>query len=656
MKRRVYAPSFASVLLAAVTFAILAFFVMPTSSYAREYSIDQVDIDATVSSDGALRVVETRTFNFDGSFNGVYWDIPTGHNSTNGKDVSVSVLEAGEGDVSEISDFVESDSGSNGSYEVSDYGNVLRLKIYSRHEDEKAKFTIAYEARGITTRWDDVSELYWKFVSDGWDVESRNVTCTLHLPVPASESVTPGDNVRAWGHGPLDATVAFDGNDVVFAVPGVGTDEFAEMRIAFPTTWLADCETTPGNALSSILDEEQQWADEANAKRQRARLGMGIAYGVLVLLGIGTVLATFFIRRSYKERTRPQFQDDYFRDVPTSDHPAVLGALYNGGEVEGKDLTATLMRLTDAGEIKLDKVKLRKQGFLGEKVSEDYRITRLASVAPSSSFAENPKAEKIDDRTLKFLFRDVADSDNAPGSELYFRQFEKAAKEDAEGYDRAWNKWAGTVSAQYEDRFGGNGKGGSGKGLLIALGVLDCVAAVVALLVLLIVLEAPLLPAIGLPVALAIVAAIAFVFAAGMKDLNAEGIEVKARLEALRRWLKEFTRLGEAVPEDVVLWNRLLVMAVVLGVAEEVIEQLKVAMPQILDDPTFMPCYGWYGYGYGPGHHRPFDAFEKSLDSAHHVSAAALAASSDSSGGGGGGGFSGGGGGGFGGGGGGGAF
>ena len=136
------------------------------------------------------------------------------------------------------------------------------------------------------------------------------------------------------------------------------------------------------------------------------------------------------------------------------------------------------------------------------------------------------------------------------------------------------------------------------------------------------------------------------------KDISAEAIETKAKVLALKRWLQEFTRLDEAVPSDVILWNRLLVMAVALGVADKVIEQLKVAMPELIDDPDFMPVYSWYYIGHS-GMGSPADVFGGAI---HDASVAAIANSIDASGGGGGGGFSSGGGGGFGGGGGGGAF
>lgn len=626
--------------------------IAPTRALAddRSYEITKVDIDATLDGDGTLHVVETRTFDFDGSFHGVYWDIPTGYNSDNCQDVKVTVTSAGEGTSGALVPFSQSSAGDSNTFTVSDQGNVTQLKIYSAHENEKASFTIAYDATGIASRWSDAGELYWKFVSDGWDVKSQNVTCTLHLPVPAGESVSAGDNVRAWGHGPLDGSVSFSGNDVVFTAPGVGTSEYAEMRVTFPEAWVAQMTQSSTARLDSILSDEQQWADEANARRARAHVlvyGTGAAALAAVVATIALMIAK---KRRYNRDNEPDFRDKYFRDVPTADHPAVLGALYNGGSVEGKELTATLMHLTDSGLIKLEKVTTKKRGVFGDKVREDYRITKLAGVSGAQGSAEAKASRSVDSRTMSLLFKTISDD----GQKLYFSRIESFAKEEPELYHDAYERWEKEVEGKYLERFEEGDGEGNGRGWLVLAGVVDCLLAV-AVLIAYIALDASLLLAIGLPALLVIVGVAAFAVAVSMKRMNREGIEVAAKLRALRRWLSEFTHLSEAVPDDVVLWNRLLVMAVVLGVADEVIDQLRATMPQVIGDPAFMPTYGWYYYGWHEGR-SPADVFAKSLDSAHHVSQAALASSSDSSGGGGGGGFSGGGGGGFGGGGGGGAF
>ena len=136
----------AAVLLAALALVVCVLAV-PEVALARSYEISSVDIDATVEPDGTLLVTETRTFDFDGSFNGVYWDIPTGYNRSNGKNVEVSVLSAGEGTPGSLEPFTQDGSGGNGSYEVENRGSsVKRVTLYSAQSDDRVSFTISYEA------------------------------------------------------------------------------------------------------------------------------------------------------------------------------------------------------------------------------------------------------------------------------------------------------------------------------------------------------------------------------------------------------------------------------------------------------------------------------------------------------------------------------
>lgn len=634
---------------------IVALAAAPATVFARDYSISRVDIDATVTENGVLRVEESRTFDFDGSFNGVYWKIPTGHNSNNGKEVELTVDSVGEGSGSGLSAFTQAESGDRGTYELSEYSSYTQVKLYSPHEDESATFTIVYELTNVATRWEDTGELYWKFVSDGWDVESRNVTCTLHLPVAAGEAVSAGDSVRAWGHGPLDAEVSFSRDDVVFSVPGVGTDEYAEMRVAFPAGWISSCEQTSGSKLDAILSEERAWADEANAKRERARAARNVGTFGSIGLAVVTIVAVVAAWMREDRENAAAFQDTYFRDVPTSDHPAVLGALYNGGGVEAKDLTATLMRLTDNGVIKLERATVRRKTSIGESTKNDYLVTKLKDISRQEG-REKDRARSVDASACDLLFNRVAKKGNKPGSQVFLSAFKRKAEKEPSAYEDAWSSWTGNVEEGYKERFVDGAPLQRRKHGIVAVGVVDIVAAVVSFFYFFIFMEDDLFHIFFPSTLLLIVGIAGLVIGLGLKPLNREGIETKAKLEALRRWLKEFTKLDEAVPDDVLLWNRLLVMAVVLGVSKEVIKQLEVALPQVLDDPCFMPSYGWCYYGDRYGGRAPSDVFTKGFASAHHVSEAALAASSSSSGDGGGGGFSGGGGGGFGGGGGGGAF
>ena len=637
-------------------------------AFARSYEITSVDIDATVADDGTISVVEVREFEFDGQFNGVYWEIPEGHYE--GREVEVTILYGGVLEGGQVVQYEQSDSEDNQTYQVRDYSSMKELKIFSRAEDETVRFVMAYEVTGITSRWSDTGELYWKYVSDGWDEESQNVTMTLHLPVPEGVTVVPEDNVRAWGHGPLDGEVRFSGNDIVYFSPGVGGEEFAEARVAFPAEWLPNEEQSSTARLQITLDEEQEWADEANRQRERARAIMtgGTGIGIAAIVGSIGVAVMYNLRMRKLQRT--EFQDEYFRDVPTADHPAVLGTLYNSGTVNSDAFTATLMRLSDNGLVRLDRAKLVQKKFLGgEKVEDDYLLTKTDFVrrgAGGRSMIERD-ADAIDDEAMDFLFRTCArrahdmsrslggDIDLGGEPPLYFSMIEKVAKKHPAAYSNAYDSWSGQVSAAYEKRFKSEGSAIS-MGLPVAVFIIDVIVAI-AFMFFALGTGMNLLAGVLIFIGLVASAIVLIISAFAWESLNTEGLETKAKLKALRKWLQDFTRLEEAIPEDVVLWNRLLVMAAALGVAEDVVKQLEVVAQQILRDPYMQSVYSWYYYdGYSRRWVSPAQSINNSVTTAHSITTAELAESSSSSGGGGGGGFSSGGGGGFGGGGGGGAF
>ncbi len=74
---------------------------------------------------------------------------------------------------------------------------------------------------------------------------------------------------------------------------------------------------------------------------------------------------------------------------------------------------------------------------------------------------------------------------------------------------------------------------------------------------------------------------------------------------ALERWLEDFTNLDDAVPGDLILWNKMLVLAVAFGVSDEVLRQLADAVPvdRRVDENGmyYYPSYWWY-YSHGSLH------------------------------------------------------
>src|SRR5690606_32416840 len=108
-----------------------------------------------------------------------------------------------------------------------------------------------------------------------------------------------------------------------------------------------------------------------------------------------------------------------------------------------------------------------------------------------------------------------------------------------------------------------------------------------------------------------------------------------ARWEAFRHYLEDFSRLEDAPPISLALWDRFLVYGITLGVAEQVLAAARIKAPVELQEHSRIYWYGGYCYT-GGSTENAFAGLNASLAGAFTPPASA---------GGGGGGFSGGGGG-----------
>ena len=588
----------------------------PGAALARSYEVDGVVIDATVGTDGTLDVVEERSYAFAGSFDGIYWDVPRA--SFEGRAIDADILSVGAIDDGVLREFSQVKAGGTaeaapGTYELSNEADCYRLKLNWPAKDRTVTFHVAYRMPDLASRWADTSELYWQYVpaDESSEAEWRNVTTTVHLPVPAGERVIPGENVRAWGHGPLDGEVSFAGEDVVFSSPGVGSAEFLEARIAFPAAWLADTPSLDRLHLDAILAEEDAWAQEANAQRLRTRM---IDYGIpgcMLLVAVATFLLAFAHAKGFhpfKKEPTASFADQYFRDVPSDDHPAVLGMLYHDGELTGAEFSATLMRLADEGRVSLDAVWCMRKNRCGElKRVRDWRLMDRPSEgdARASTLDDVRAGSSIDGGAHAFLFETIAVQQGqeygyvGPAGEAYVlaSSFERVAKEHPHQYNEGIRTWSDAVRSAYGSREFESRKKAFGEGIYPGiLGIFDFAAATVLGLV------GSLLQ---VPTGLLAVTVI-LLFAAGIYCVmnndersettvaySQEALELRAKLVALKRWFEDFTRLEEAIPTDVVLWNRLLVMATVLGVSKQVVAALRARVPALFSDPNFVATT-WY--------------------------------------------------------------
>ncbi|MBO4364991.1 MAG: DUF2207 domain-containing protein, partial [Eggerthellaceae bacterium] len=596
--------------LAALQFALALCCALPTQAFAkshREYDIRQVDISAWVLEDGTLDVWEERRFDFDGTFHGVYWDIS--EDAAEFGDCQVEVVSAGwNHDTFEpfsednVQFFAQDYSNADGTYTVENVNKngtpCVRVTLYQSQRDAAATYFVNYRVTGDVAAWADCGELYWKFVSDGWDERSQNVSCYIALPVPEGQMPQAGQDVRVWQHHrPLTGNVTFEGNVITCTVPSVSTRDFAEVRATFPVEWLTQMTPRSEAHLQTVLDEEATWANEANARRdaESARnTGFTLA-GLLLALASCLFGVIHYIR--YRKSHKAQFTGDYFRDVPSDDHPAVLDFIWDGGAGGSRAMSATLMHLEQLGAIRLYPVDEQVADPRGNVHSrKDYAMICVPQIQ-----LQNP----IDVATMEFLFGFVAPhylstkrAEPRQAGEVRFNDINAVAFAFSSSYESELKKWKSVVEEQVKQRDIKKDTAKDRSGLPVLLGLLELALAIVVV-VLFAFFDSAKLSFLSASAAL-LVSGIAMLIFAGMeRSLSREAIEIRAKLNGLKKWLEDFTALNEAVPQAVTVWNKLMIMAVVLGVAEKALENLRVAAPQVVNDVRFhntaMWCHGTAG-------------------------------------------------------------
>lgn len=636
----------------AVMVALGALTSSPEKAYAKSYSMPEVDMTANIQPDGNLDVVEARTFDFDGAFTCVWWNLnnlPYGASlDVHGVSLTQNGVTTKLNPVAFNLEWREDGGPGTTSYSV----DIAQKTVYlfGDFDDEAVTATIDYTIVDGVQRYADQGELYWQFVGAPWAEDSDNVTLTVNLPVPAGDgaagaadtnsAVVAGETVRAWGHGPLDANVTIDeaNNSVVYTVPSVKSGQFAEARILFPASWLSAVKGTDVNAhpneqrLEQALTDEQRWADQANA----SRMGQLITLGVSLLIGVLALIWGFWTFRKYGKELKPTFTDKYWRDEPVPGvHPAVIGRLIRFDAESSDDFVTTIMRLVDLGAIHLNLGSYDVAGFRGPKQVTDYYLTRIRD-------AEYKLSSSIDRKAMEILFDKVG----AGREQIWLSEIKTYAETNPEAFQVALAEWQGLVEShtmnQHFFETYSKTKRFQMMGVAAVLFFVGVFAGVMTDSILSVIVSVA-------------VAIILFIVSFFMERRTQKGADDYAKSMALKRWLEDFTALDERPPQDIKVWGMFMVYAHLFGIADKVLKELRDTMPQLFDDQAQAAYYGysyvpWWvvyssswnnGVGFG-------SAISNSMTDSIQAVQSALAGDS-SSGFGGGGGFSMGGGGGFGG-------
>jgi uncharacterized membrane protein len=608
----------------------------------KSFEIEDIEVHALLRRDGVLLVREQVTYDFDGTFN-----------------VGVRTFDSGTWQIANIQAY----EGEEALGTVTDSPTLFEWDI-SPAEGEHT-YELRYEVHNAVLAWPDVVELNWQWV--GEDVDHGTGHHEVDLRLRAPEDADAGD-LRAWAHGPLNGTIDVGVDRIRTQVDDLPPYTFLETRSIAPREWF-DADLPPArvgqddlsagldecglytNALRSdqaengtltdeqitrlirdypacqgasgqvetepqadrIIAEETALAEQANADRaeyereqqekedRKRALQVGTPFAVAIALALA-----FAIWRVWGKEPELPAEIDYWREVP-DDPPAVAQAIMAWGYVDTDAFSATVVDLAQRGYLTI------------EEKEKDHAFTRTA---------KEPEDLKEHERmVLTKLFENGNET-----SQKQLTNWAKAHRTDA----ASWlNSFKGAVSKSY------NARGYQLKGRFLPWFLYLLVVAGLALYgVVTFANEAYVAGGATIGVAVLILCYIGL-----LKKRTPKGAQRHAEWAGLKRFLKDFSQLEDAPSGHMALYERYLVAAVALDVADELVEALRVRIPEVANDPTFATWYVGSRVG-GVSGFSSLGEFSSGLSSATASSFRPPPSSSSSSGGGFSGGFSGGGGGG----------
>ena len=340
--------------------------LLPIVVKAKSYSIEQMDIDATIQPNGDLKVEQSITYDFDGSYNGIYltipyeiYDVEKNEVIKNGK-INDDIYTGTGVEISTINDnknntYTITNKANNGDrkvYTIEDDNNIITLRIYSPSTNEKKTFNINYTIKDLCVLHNDVGELYYNFIGGEWDCDINNLNINVSIPDNTN-------TINIWGHGPIEGTSTIRSKRLAeFTVPNVKRGQYVAVRVMFDREVIRNSTKVSNiDARDIILQNE---LDIFSNKDIRDKFTTGVIIISIILIIYWIILLMVFERE--KKYHIGDFDENELFDKY---NPMVAGCIAGSRDILSRDIIAVILNLIEKKNIKL---KIKSNPDNGEYV------------------------------------------------------------------------------------------------------------------------------------------------------------------------------------------------------------------------------------------------------------------------------------------------
>lgn len=557
--------------------------------YSNVYAtkIKDYKIDAKIMNNGNMHVEEYLKYYFDEDVNGVYRDILYKYAFGSQKDTmkatssryqasDVSNIKVYTSDTS-FNDLIESYEmleemamkGNSGVYTLTekiDNGYRKYLKVYMPAKSMSYKYVkYEYDIEDVAVKYNDAGEIYWNFVGGDWknEIENLNINITFE-----NSSITP-ENIQVFPHSYVrDVSYTIDNDKIQVNATDISTKTAVDARIVFPVDSLEFATKT----RNEDYDYDALLSIEKTMENDKTRYLVSETISkVLFVVGILGLIAIIketnkIVNKGKKKEKDIEIYTDTLDKYSLGKYATILNRF--GGYSSNNTLLATILDLSDRKYIIMEpQKKLKKERFSNIEYNYNMKL---------NSDKDYSELNEYEIMVINYLFNGrVGNITNITNFKLQSIELNERLKELSKStvrvmeYNKTCQKLTEEQSEEMYDKVPRKPKLYSCL-FMFLLGVIYIAN-------LFIVSPAANVSEISLMLGVILLFILIFSlpFILSARSLKEEYAEEYNKLMGLKKYLKEYSKLKDRYPIELVLWNKYLTFAALFGIADKVSKEFK---------------------------------------------------------------------------------
>ena len=441
--------------------------------------------------------------------------------------------------------------------------------IYAGRMSGDVTFIYEYTIEGAVTKYSDISELNWRLFTYA---EGKVKNAEINVTFP--ENSLDISNVYAWGHGLTDGTISIvSNNQVEMKMSNIKDGDFPEFRILmenqlFPNIREKNIVINDAMNKSVILDYEMGLADEYNQRVTVANIVFYSSFGIaIIMIGIG--LLVYF---KYDKEYTAKFDGDYCRELPSEDTPATLSYLYYMEKIVDETITSTLLDLIRRKYIILEDSESRMA------LSPDFKLIRNVEKNGSD-------VKQYESHFMNYIFNEIGNGETVTTKKI--ESYGSLSESKAISFQRFLKTFVKLAKKEARSKKYFESGLQNNKKFVLSFNLIPILFIITAFILYTIYYINVLIPVL---IAVVVMALYSF-YVSRIKKRSVKGNELFAKWKAFKNFLTSFGNMEDYPIPGIIVWEHYLVYATVLGVADEVMEQLHVKIKDINLDESEATFY-----------------------------------------------------------------